>query len=261
MEISDFLSTIIKEAGALAKTYYVHGVTAMTKSHETDIVTEADKAVSEFLIQKISAQFPDHGILSEESVNEPIHPQASVQWVIDPIDGTRNFASGLPSWAVMIAVVVDGITTYAGVYFPMTDELFTATKGQGAWYKEVRLQCSSKQTLQYTLGKMFIAEPAGSYGTHFPIYREAFSRVITDYSIKIREFGNAASLCYVAKGSIDFSFGNCGLDWDYLPTFLICQEAGLIVTDSEGNPWKSGRQDYVIANSALHPQLLSYFKQ
>jgi myo-inositol-1(or 4)-monophosphatase len=256
-----FLEKIIVEAGEMALEYYTKGVTVTTKSHETDIVTEADKAVSDFLIEKIATQFPDHGILSEESTDGGIHQQASIQWIMDPIDGTRNFAAGLPSWATMIAVIQDGVTIHTGVYFPMTKELFLATKGEGATANGVPMRCSQKQTLQYALGKMFVTEPAGVYGTYYAVYKKAFHTVISDYALKIREFGCSAALCYVAKGSIDFAFGNSGLDWDYLPTFLICQEAGLIVTDCEGNPWVSGRQDYVISNSTLHPQLLSYFKQ
>ncbi len=256
-----FLEQIIVEAGEMALKYYKAGVTVTIKSHETDIVTEADKAVSEFLIEKITKQFPDHGVLSEESTDGVIHPQASIQWIMDPIDGTRNFASGLPSWATMIAIVENGVPLHAGVYFPMTKELFIATKGEGAWCDGVQMRCSQKQTLQYTLGKMFVTEPTGVYGTYYPMYKQAFHTIISDYALKIREFGCSAALCYVAKGAIDFAFGNSGLDWDYLPTFLICQEAGLIVTNCEGNPWESGRQDYVIANSILHPQLLSYFKQ
>lgn len=256
-----FLEKIIVEAGEMALGYYQKGVTATSKSHETDILTEADTTVSNFLIEKITLQFPNHGVRSEESVDGGTQQQSSVQWIIDPIDGTRNFASGIPSWAVMIAVVEDGVTIHAGVYFPVSKELFLATKDEGATVNGVRITCSEKQTLQYTSGKMFVCDKLGVYGTHIDMYKHAFTRIVSDYSMKMREFGNAASLCYTAKGAVDFAFGNAGFEWDFLPTFLICQEAGLIVTDSDGNPWQIGRQDYIIANSVLHPQLLSYFKQ
>ncbi len=256
-----FLEKIIVEAGEMALAYYQKGVTTTTKSHEMDILTEADTAVSSFLIEQITTQFPDHGVRSEESRDGGIQQQALIQWIIDPIDGTRNFASGIPSWAVMIAVVENGITIHAGVYFPVSKELFLATKGEGATINGIPLVCSEKQTLQFTSGKMFVSDTLGVLGTYVGVYKKGFVRLISDYSMKMREFGNAASLCYVAKGAIDFAFGNGGFEWDFLPNFLICQEAGLIVTDSEGNPWQTGRQDYIIANSTLHPQLLSYFKQ
>lgn len=257
----EFLEKIIVEAGDLALGYYSKGVTSTTKSHETDIVTEADRAVSDFLIKKITLQFPDHGVRSEESMDGGVKQDASIQWIIDPIDGTRNFASGIPSWATMIAIVENGVTIHSGVYFPISKELFLATKGEGATVNGISIKCSEKQTLQYSSGKMFACDALGVYGTHVEMYKQAFVRIISDYSMKMREFGSAASLCYVAKGAIDFAFGNAGFEWDFLPTFLICQEAGLRVTDCEGNPWQIGRQDYVIANISLHSEVLSYFKQ
>jgi fructose-1,6-bisphosphatase/inositol monophosphatase family enzyme len=111
------------------------------------------------------------------------------------------------------------------------------------------------------MGKMFVAQPTGVYGTHYPLFSRVFAQILSEYGVKIREFGASAALCYVAQGSVDFAFGNSGLEWDYFPTFLICQEAGLTVTDREGKPWQIGRQDYIIANAPVHTQLLSYFKQ
>lgn len=250
-----FLKEIIQEAGNIAKPYFFRGVSFKTKSDKADLVTEADIAVSNFLVEKIHEKFPDHHIKSEEMPDD-INTGAEYEWVIDPIDGTRNFAIGVPIWAVMIAVLKNGVTEFAAVYHPISDELFFAEKGKGAFLNDKKISVNNTDSLERGYAIVFRSSPFGAYGDYFEKYRTAVSHIALETNASMLNFGCAGMLCYVAKGAVDFALGNAGLDWDLLPNLFICQEAGAVVTTSTGEPWIRGRQDYVISNSTLHPHVL-----
>ncbi len=258
--MQEFLKQIIREAGDMAKPSFFQGVGYKTKADAKDMVTEVDIRVSEFLVQKIHEKYPDHHIKSEE-LAEDMNAGAEYEWVIDPIDGTRNFAMGVPIWAVMIAIVKNGETYMSAVYHPLANELFFAEKGQGAFVNDKKIQVNNTDTLERAYGMMFRSSPFGAYGDYFEKYRSAIANFALNSNASMTNFGCAGMLCYVAKGSIDFVLGNAGLDWDLLPNFLICEEAGAVITDSSGNPWKRGRQDYVLANKNIHAEVLSMIHQ
>jgi myo-inositol-1(or 4)-monophosphatase len=254
-----FLKTIIKEAGEIGKEYFVRGVSHKEKSHAADLVTEADIAVSEFLVKKIRETYPDHHIKSEELADD-INPGAEYEWVIDPIDGTRNFAMGVPFWTTLIAVLRNGETYLGAAYNAFADQLFFAEKGAGAFMNDVRLHVNNKDQLDYAFGVFSRAYEGGIYGDYFERYRVAGVRLVLETKAWMHNYGCMLALCHLASGGADFAMGNAGMDWDFLAPFLICEEAGAIVTDSDGNPWKRGRQDYLVANKDLHPQLLELFQ-
>ncbi|MEK9157230.1 MAG: inositol monophosphatase, partial [Patescibacteria group bacterium] len=129
--MNDFLKDIIKQGGAIAKDYFLKGVTFKTKSHLGDLVTVADQEVSDFLIKKIQEKYPDHGIYSEEQ-KDILNPGSDYLWMIDPIDGTRNFANAIPMWCSMVALFYRKELIMSAVYNPLSDELFFAEKGKGA---------------------------------------------------------------------------------------------------------------------------------
>lgn len=254
--MDEFLKQIIKEAGDLAKPYFFRGVDVKTKSDIKDFVTEADIAVSKFLVEKIHEQFPDHHIKSEELAEDVNADNNEYEWVIDPIDGTRNFAIGIPVWAVMIAVMKNGEPYLSAVYHPIPDELFFAEKGRGAFLNNKKITVNSTDSLERGYGNVFRCIPFGPYGDYFEKYKKGAANLALYTSASMMNFGCAGMLSYIAKGSMDFAVGNAGLDWDLLPNFLICEEAGAMITNSQGEPWTRGRQDYVIANTTLHPQVL-----
>jgi len=104
--MQQFLKTTIKQAGQLAKQYYQKGIKVSIKSEPSDVVTDADIAVENFLIKKIREKYPDHGIIAEES--EEVNPDAEYLWVIDPIDGTRNFSRHIAVWCTMVGITKNG---------------------------------------------------------------------------------------------------------------------------------------------------------
>ena len=254
--IHDFLEKTIKEGGALAQEYFRRGVTYTSKTNLGDLVTEADKAVNQLFIDRITKEFPDHRIITEEAA--PIGPaDARYEWIIDPIDGTRNFAMGISVWCVMAAVYEDGEPKYAAIYNPLGNELFFAGKGKGAVLNDLPIKVNEVSSLDFGFG--FCVR-----GFNNTMFEERFarsvSRIALETTVWMHNFGTMLPSCYVASGGGDFFFNNSGYDHDYAATALICAEAGALVTDCDGNPWKRGRRDIVIANPKLHPKVLELLK-
>ena len=259
--MQEFLKNVIKEAGEVALSYFNKVDLKMReKGDERDIVTEADEAVSEFLVTSIHKNYPDHHICSEEMA-EDINPGAEYEWVMDPIDGTWVFANGLPTWGIMIAVLKNGEPYLSAVYFPVYNDLFFAEKNKGAFLNDKKISVNNMDLLDRANGILFRATPGTVYGDYFEKYRSLGAKLILDYNCHSMNFGSAAFLCYVASGVFGYAGGNAGLAWDLIPPFLICSEAGAVITDSDGNPWKRGRQDYIMANPEIHPQIMKLFKE
>ncbi len=252
--MDEFLKITIRSAGEIAKEYFTQGVSATTKANLGDLLTVADKAVENFLVQKILAEYPDHHIHSEE-LAEDINPGGEYEWVIDPIDGTRNFAGAIPFWCHLIAILKNGEPYLAAAYNPIADELFFAEAGKGAYLNGRQIKVNSVDTLDFSFGHIVRNTAQDVAG-----FKQLALRVINETTAWAHNFGTMLSACYVAAGGADFFAINCGYDHDYLAPALICAEAGAQVTDSEGNPWVRGRRDLVIANPLLHAKLLQFFK-
>ncbi len=253
--MQEYLQTIIVEAGKLAKEYFEAGVSHRTKSNLGDLVTDADIAVNNYLVKMIQEKYPDHAIHTEEN-KEDINPGAEYEWVIDPIDGTRNFAVGISFWCNMIAILKNGELMMSAIYHPIANELFFAEKGKGTTMNGEPVHVNTVNSLNFGFGIC----SRGEHTTFDAEFKRMISRLATDTTCWMHNYGTMLPCCYVATGGADFYAGNPGFDHDYLPVALICSEAGALVTDCEGNPWQRGRRDIVIANPALHPKILELLK-
>ncbi|MGL1833838.1 inositol monophosphatase family protein [Rhodocyclaceae bacterium SMB388] len=199
-----------------------------TKS-PNDFVTEVDRAAEAAIIDVLRDAYPQHGILAEESGQTG---EGEYQWIIDPLDGTTNFIHGFPQYAISIALARNGVLEQAVVFDPTRNELFTASKGAGAYLNERRIRVSKR----IRLGEALI-------GTGFP-FREfdhmdaylAMFRDLTQRTAGIRRPGAAAlDLAYVACGRLD-GFWEMGLQpWDMAAGVLLIQEAGGLVSDLAGD--------------------------
>ncbi len=258
--MQEFLKQTIQEAGAIAKGYFDNGVTHIkTKSTIGDLVTEADVAVSDFIVNKIKEAYPDHTIFSEE-VGEKINEGQEYEWVIDPIDGTRNFANGIPFWCTIIAVVKNGETWLGAVYNAISGDLFFAEKGKGAFLNDIKILVNNTQSIDQAFGIMAKANKAGTYGDHIERFRVFAVNLTTNTDSWVCNYATMLALCHVSSGGMDFFVSNAGLDWDYLAPVLIAQEAGAVATNGYGEPWTRGRQDIVVANTDLHPKVMQLFE-
>jgi myo-inositol-1(or 4)-monophosphatase len=206
---------------------------------QSDFVTEVDRAAENAIIEVLREAYPQHGILAEESGLAGTKPDAEYQWIIDPLDGTTNFIHGLPQYAVSIGLAHKGVMTQAVVYDPNRNELFTATKGAGAFLNDKRIRVSKRAKLDEAL-----------IGTGFP-YRvfdhvDSYLAIFKDMAQKtagMRRPGAASlDLAWVACGRMD-GFWELGLSpWDIAAGSLLITEAGGLVGDlsGENNYMKTG---------------------
>jgi len=205
-------------------------LTVQSKS-PNDFVTEIDQAAEAAIIEVLREAYPEHGILAEESGESAHSGDSEYQWIIDPLDGTTNFIHGFPQYAISIALAKKRVVEQAVVYDPTRNELFTATKGRGAFLNDRRIRVSKRTRLSESL-----------IGTGFP-YRQfdnidaylAMFKELTQKTAGIRRPGAAAlDLAYVACSRLD-GFWEMGLQpWDMAAGTLLVQEAGGLVSDLAG---------------------------
>jgi myo-inositol-1(or 4)-monophosphatase len=220
-----------------------------------DFVTQVDQAAEEAIIGIVRTAYPEHGFLAEESGRS--EGKAETVWIIDPLDGTTNFIHGFPQYCVSIGVQHRGSLAHAVVYDPTRNELFTASKGAGAFLNDRRIRVSKCLRLQEAL-----------VGTGFP-FRE-LSRIdlyirqlkgMMSGSSGVRRAGAAAlDLAYVACGRLD-AFWELGLSpWDMAAGALLIQEAGGLVGDLKGEGDYLDRGEIVAATPKIFPALLQSLK-
>jgi len=196
-----------------------------------DFVTEVDRAAEEAIVEIIREAYPEHGILAEESGTTGGSENSEVQWIIDPLDGTTNFIHGFPQYAVSIAMAERGVIQHAVVYDPGRNELFTASRGRGAFLNERRIRVTKRIRMNETLiGTGFPFK----YMHHMDAYLAMF-RELSEKTAGLRRPGSAAlDLAYVACGRTD-GFFEIGLNpWDMAAGVLLVSEAGGLVSDFAG---------------------------
>ncbi len=227
-----------------------------------DFVTEVDQAAEDVILENLRSAYPDHYFLAEESGfsdgkgnpgNADDAKVADYVWVIDPLDGTTNFIHGMPHYAISIALMQRGMVTQAVVYDPNRDELFTATKGAGAYLNNRRIRVSKRIKVEESL-----------VGTGFPFrqigaidrYMDLLKRV-TMKAAGVRRPGAAAlDLAYVAAGRYD-SFFELGLaPWDVAAGSLLVTEAGGLVGDFEGESNYLFGDETLAANPKLFVEMI-----
>ena len=243
-------------AGAqLVKEYFDRPFTISNKEGINNLVTEADHASEKVIIEVIKKNFPDHSILSEE-VGE-IKMDSSYKWIIDPIDGTVNFANGIPICCVSIAVEHEGKMILGAVYNPFMNEFFVAEKGKGSTLNDKKIHVSQKtEVLKSCLVTGFpytyLDLPNG------PL--EVFARLIRQ-GVPVRRLGSAAiDLCWVAAGRFDGFYEHKLAAWDSSAGFIIVEEAGGKVTDYDGNPYSPYQPHIMATNGKIHEELLRWVK-
>jgi myo-inositol-1(or 4)-monophosphatase len=217
----------------------------------SDFVTEVDRAAEQAIVDILLKAYPDHAILAEES---GASGDSEYTWIIDPLDGTTNFIHGFPQYAVSIALRHREHVTQAVVYDPTRNELFTATRGRGAFLNERRIRVSRRTKLSECLiGTGF---PFRSF-EHLDEYVRMF-RSVTEHTAGIRRPGAAAlDLAYVAAGRLD-GFWEIGLSpWDMAAGSLLILESGGLVSDFKGEPDYLSEGRIVCGAPKIFPQLLA----
>ncbi|MCU0404163.1 MAG: inositol monophosphatase [Chitinophagaceae bacterium] len=251
------LSQILREAagaGAAQLRHYFNNPdlkTSVKSGGINDLVTEADHASDAAIIEVIRKNYPDHFILSEETGNVPTN--SDFKWIIDPIDGTINFAQGIPICCVSIGIEKDGEMIMGAVYAPFLDEFFFAEKGKGAFLNDKPISVSKQHELKHAclvtgFPYHYLDSPNG------PL--QVFERFIRK-GVPVRRLGSAAiDLCWVAAGRFDGFYEHKLNAWDSAAGFLLVEEAGGKVTDFEGHYYSPYQPHLCATNGLIHEELL-----
>lgn len=241
---------IVRRAGALARDFHARRTEiAVRDKGGTDFVTAADLAVQDQLYRALEAAFPHDARFGEEGGEPAIDPERPT-WVIDPIDGTSNFAHGRPGWCVSVAWHAGGRSLLGWVYDPLADELFHARRGRGAWLGERRLHCRRHATVAGAQLVFGLTRRAPATATLAAVER------LTRDGASVRAYGvGALSIAYVGAGRCDAFFEAAISTWDVAAALLIAEEAGALA-----NPAATAAADrapfaVLAATPALYPRL------
>jgi myo-inositol-1(or 4)-monophosphatase len=261
-EPDDMLSNALRVAeeaavGAGEPVHELHGrvESVTTKTDKADVVTDADYQAEHIIATVIENEYPEHGIVSEENVQR--RTDSEYTWLVDPLDGTGNFAHGNPNYAISIALLRVGDPVVGVVHAPETGETFTAVEGRGAAENGKPIRTTDRSALGESM-LLSGYDPDGSFLRAF--YQETRG---------VRRIGAAAlNLCYLASGTADAVWEHDTYSWDVAAGLLIAREAGATVTDQHGDPYalrtgvgEEERTALLGSNGPLHDQLVDHLRQ
>jgi myo-inositol-1(or 4)-monophosphatase len=216
-----------------------------------DLVTEADQAAEDLIAARLRTLCPEHDLLCEEG-SVGLGSGSAYRWVVDPLDGTTNFAHGLPTFAVSIALEDSGVPVIGVVYDPMRDELFVARAGGGSTLNGTPIHVSAVDRLLASILVTGFSYDFERRLQQAEVWRDFLLRVQA-----IRQTGSAAlNLCYIAAGRLDGYWERGISAWDVAAGALIVTEAGGLVTGMGGGAFRSGDREILASNGALHGDLL-----
>lgn len=248
-----FQLEVAVEAAHLAGSYQRHRFSSSLEidfKGDKNLVTEVDRESERLIVAHLRNSFPCHNILAEEG--EYLQSDSSFRWIIDPLDGTTNYAHGFPWFCVSIGLEVEGEIVVGVIYNPMHDELFTAIRDGGAFLNGRRLHVSARSPLQETLlGTGFpydcASDPANNFA-HFICFQKA--------ARGIRRVGAAAlDLAYVAAGRLDGFWELKLKPWDVAAGILLVREAGGVVSTFDGSAYDIYTHRIVATNGLIHDEM------
>jgi len=253
LERTELLNDAVRISRLTGKLLKDHLLTDFSVEHkgEVDLVTEMDRSAQDLIQQEILLKYPDHGILAEEDLDIP--GSEEFLWIVDPLDGTTNYAHRFPIFSVSIAVAYKKETLCGVVYNPVSEEMFTAIRGEGANLNTLPINVSETSRLDDSL-----------LGTGFPYNIRESTQTNLDHFGKfalrtqgIRRCGSAAlDLCFVACGRLD-GFWELNLKpWDIAAGTLIVREAGGVITDFEGNELLLDGSRILASNGHIHSRMM-----
>lgn len=252
-----FLSTAIEaviRAGGLQMAKFGTRL-RIEKKGTIDLVTEVDLEVERMFRAMVAERFPDHDVLAEEMGGSD--RGATHRWVFDPLDGTTNFAHGVPIFCASLALEIDGQAAVAAIYDPNRNELFTAEAGVGSWMNGEPLQVSTNAAV---IESMLVT------GFPYNVHQKADELLktfgdVTRRARAVRRLGSAAiDICWVAAGRMDGFWEATLKPWDTRAAVLILEEAGGRVTGMDGKTWDPVAGDILATNGLIHDEMLGILR-
>lgn len=216
---------IAQQAGQTALRYYRTGIAFEAKPDDSP-VTAADRACEQLIARELEAAFPDDGLLGEEGARKP--SRSGRRWIIDPIDGTRDFVRGSPAWAVLLGLEADGAVVAGCAYLPALGELFAAARGGGAFMNGERIHASTVATPEQAVLCL------NGFNT---VTDHAFAGRLLEWMKPfwaVRSMGGSLDATMVARGQADLWIELAGKPWDFAPLKIIAEEAGARFFDFAG---------------------------
>ena len=249
LQWKSFAVDTARKSGALLKEKFNQKHKVHYKG-DIDIVTEADKMSEALIIESIRQTFPDHGILSEES--PAINGIGKTRWIVDPLDGTTNYAHGYPVFCVSIALEIDNNVVLGVVFDPMRDDMFIAIRGGGASLNDKKIAVSSVKDLSRSLlATGFPYDIRDSKENNLDYFNAMAKNVQA-----IRRAGAAAlDLAYLAAGRFDGFWELKLKPWDTAAGCLMVEEAGGLISDIAGNQWHLQSPNILASNGLIHEQM------
>ena len=231
---------------------------SVSKKGEIDLVTEVDLECERMCRAVIAERFPDHDVLAEELDAGPAEPSGSrYRWVFDPLDGTTNYAHGLPIYCASLGLEIDGRVEVGAVFDPSRRELFTAERGEGAYLNGNGLAVSAASAL---IDSMLVTGFPYDVQQHHRDLVEIFGAFL-GRARAVRRLGSAAiDLCYVAAGRFDGFWEQHLKPWDVAAGALIVEEAGGRVTGIDGSPFDPAAAHLLASNGRVHDQILAVIR-
>jgi myo-inositol-1(or 4)-monophosphatase len=254
--ISTYAKKWIKEAGTYIRESFSTELLVQSKSTPDDLVTNMDHETEKYFIKKITSTFPEHRILGEEGFGDEVSSLEGVVWIIDPIDGTMNFVHQQRNFAISVGIYADGIGKLGFIYDVVSDELYHAEKGRGAYFNDRKLPL---------LQHVDIEKAIMGINTTWVIENKRIDpQILTPLVKKVRgtrSYGSAAiELAYVATGRLDIYITMRLSPWDFAAGLIIIEEVGGKVTTIDGEPLNLVGQNSVFAcNSSLHEHVIQTY--
>jgi myo-inositol-1(or 4)-monophosphatase len=241
-----FIQDIARQAGRITLEFFNRAEVQYIKKHALDVVTQADLASNKFITESIKKEFPNDGIISEETGESNI--EAEYIWIIDPLDGTLNFSKSIPMYTVLIARAKAGIVELAVIYDPIHDELCYAKRGEGAYLNGEGVKCTQMKSLDDTVGCYGGNLRSGDIVTLQRMLNASSTGKVSTTSF----YGMGINTLYVATGRRDWFVTNGGELWDHAAPSLIFEESGCKMTAMTGKPWTFKDKTMLAANPELH---------
>jgi len=255
--ILELAERLAREAGRLQRESYEGEFEVHTKSAVIDLVTDVDRACERLIVDAIQAERRGDAILAEEGGGTD-DPDAEWRWVIDPLDGTANYAHGYPRFCVSIGIEQRGVATVGVIYDPLLDELFSAVRGRGATLNDRPLQVSAETRLDHAMLATGFA-----YDVHRSVEDnlDHFSAFVKAARAIRRDGSAALDLCYVAAGRLDGYWELKLQPWDVAAGLLIVEEAGGRTSDFSGHQSCTSGRLTVASNDHLHEAILNLLQR
>ena len=240
-----------KLAGKLARERF-EGEKSIRFKRPGDVVTEVDTQAEALIFDLIRQEFPDHTLVGEESASD-VRADEGYAWIVDPVDGTRNYSVGIPIYSTVVGLALDGEVLVGVNYDPERDDLFEAERGAGAYLNGKRIHVSEKAALKDCIIGFDL--PYSDVGARYEL--DMLAQAVWPNMGTVRTIGSSAlGISYAAAGRTDLYFQHRLSPWDQVAGILLVEEAGGIITDRNGNRASLYSDGIIASNPRLHAEFL-----